>query len=401
MFLGRHDGRRLGLLRDRSDGRGRLPDAGGIARRSSTRARACSRARSSTSACTSGSLTFDDAVAALSRSRRHAARSRARRRRARTRCSRAPRSCTGSAPTGCIGSAASAQRVEGASFSLRRFHDRLLVVRIDSGAADRAGVRMSAPPADLTACTTSATRSLRLLVVLACAGRVCAARGDSAGAPPSNDLLIVGYDREPDTLNRFSTHILEDIQTCVVEGLTTTDEQMKRGAAARGRGADARERRRAAPAGRRHGRHLEAAARRDVARRHAVHVRRREVHRRRDQRPELQPREHRRLRSHQLGRHAGSADGGRALQGDLRAVRHPVHPRHCCRSTCSRGATSIARRTTTATRSAPGRTASPSGRPANTSCSSACRTTGAATSTRGSAGCCSSSSRTRTRASTS
>ena len=48
----------------------------------------------------------------------------------------------------------------------------------------------------------------------------------SAGTPPSNDLLIVGYDREPDTLNRFSTHILEDIQTCVVEGLTTTDEHM-------------------------------------------------------------------------------------------------------------------------------------------------------------------------------
>src|SRR5262249_1814894 len=43
----------------------------------------------------------------------------------------------------------------------------------------------------------------------------------------SNDLLIVGYDREPDTLNRFSTHILEDIQTCVVEGLTTTDEHMQ------------------------------------------------------------------------------------------------------------------------------------------------------------------------------
>jgi peptide/nickel transport system substrate-binding protein len=51
----------------------------------------------------------------------------------------------------------------------------------------------------------------------------CARR---SAAPPSNDLLIVGYDREPDTLNRFSTHILEDIQTCVVEGLTTTDEQM-------------------------------------------------------------------------------------------------------------------------------------------------------------------------------
>jgi len=53
----------------------------------------------------------------------------------------------------------------------------------------------------------------------------CAKR--SAGVVPSNDLLIVGYDREPDTLNRFSTHILEDIQTCIVEGLTTTDEKMQ------------------------------------------------------------------------------------------------------------------------------------------------------------------------------
>src|SRR5206468_12442258 len=49
----------------------------------------------------------------------------------------------------------------------------------------------------------------------------------AAVVPPSNDLLIVGYDREPDTLNRFSTHILEDIQVCVVEGLTTTDERMQ------------------------------------------------------------------------------------------------------------------------------------------------------------------------------
>jgi peptide/nickel transport system substrate-binding protein len=45
-------------------------------------------------------------------------------------------------------------------------------------------------------------------------------------AGPSNDLVIVGYDREPDTLNRFSTHILEDIQTCVIEGLTITDDKM-------------------------------------------------------------------------------------------------------------------------------------------------------------------------------
>jgi peptide/nickel transport system substrate-binding protein len=63
-----------------------------------------------------------------------------------------------------------------------------------------------------------ATLLLTALATAAC-GRHNAVR-------PSNDLLIIGYDREPDTLNRFSTHILEDIQTCVVEGLTTTDERM-------------------------------------------------------------------------------------------------------------------------------------------------------------------------------
>lgn len=58
-------------------------------------------------------------------------------------------------------------------------------------------------------------------------GFATACAGNGAGPPPSNDLLIVGYDREPDTLNRFSTHILEDVQTCVIEGLTTTDEHME------------------------------------------------------------------------------------------------------------------------------------------------------------------------------
>ncbi len=43
---------------------------------------------------------------------------------------------------------------------------------------------------------------------------------------PSNDLLIVGYDREPDTMNRYATHILEDIESCIVEGLVTNDEKM-------------------------------------------------------------------------------------------------------------------------------------------------------------------------------
>ena len=76
---------------------------------------------------------------------------------------------------------------------------------------------------------TSTVRWLAPTLVAAIAIAVGAAgcRNRSRSARPSNDLLIVGYDREPDTLNRFSTHILEDIQTCIVEGLTTTDEQMR------------------------------------------------------------------------------------------------------------------------------------------------------------------------------
>ncbi len=61
-----------------------------------------------------------------------------------------------------------------------------------------------------------------LLIACACAG--CGRK--TSRRQPSNDLLIIGYDREPDTLNRFSTHILEDVQTCIVEGLTVTDERM-------------------------------------------------------------------------------------------------------------------------------------------------------------------------------
>src|SRR4029077_9246966 len=91
----------------------------------------------------------------------------------------------------------------------------------------------SAARADLKVCTTSAAvvvqafrPAVRIaLGILLIVSTACARR--SSATPPSNDLLIVGYDREPDTLNRFSTHILEDIQTCIVEGLTTTDEQMR------------------------------------------------------------------------------------------------------------------------------------------------------------------------------
>jgi len=55
---------------------------------------------------------------------------------------------------------------------------------------------------------------------------VAACSGGAARSGPSNDLLVVGYDREPDTMNRYATHILEDIQSCVIEGLVTTDEHM-------------------------------------------------------------------------------------------------------------------------------------------------------------------------------
>jgi peptide/nickel transport system substrate-binding protein len=62
--------------------------------------------------------------------------------------------------------------------------------------------------------------------------------GCGGSTPPAGDAapgatrgaasrLVIGYDREPDTLNRFSTHILEDIETCVVEGLVTTNEKME------------------------------------------------------------------------------------------------------------------------------------------------------------------------------
>jgi len=62
------------------------------------------------------------------------------------------------------------------------------------------------------------------LMAVSCLLQACSS--DSGSIAPSNDLLIIGYDREPDQLNRFGTHILEDIHSCVIEGLTTTDEDM-------------------------------------------------------------------------------------------------------------------------------------------------------------------------------
>ena len=69
--------------------------------------------------------------------------------------------------------------------------------------------------------TRAATRRwIAAVIILAACGR------GAARPEASDDLLIVGYDREPDTMNRYATHILEDIETCVVEGLVNNDEKM-------------------------------------------------------------------------------------------------------------------------------------------------------------------------------
>ena len=70
-------------------------------------------------------------------------------------------------------------------------------------------------------------RSTALGVAAALGAALAACGGETARTGPSNELLIVGYDREPDTMNRYATHILEDIQAGVVEGLVTNDETMK------------------------------------------------------------------------------------------------------------------------------------------------------------------------------
>ncbi|MFN9454352.1 MAG: peptide ABC transporter substrate-binding protein [Gemmatimonadota bacterium] len=56
----------------------------------------------------------------------------------------------------------------------------------------------------------------------------CGGTGERArDAGPSNALLVIGYDREPDTMNRVATHILEDIQGCIVEPLVVADDSMR------------------------------------------------------------------------------------------------------------------------------------------------------------------------------
>src|SRR5262245_3728055 len=82
--------------------------------------------------------------------------------------------------------------------------------------------------------STCLSRRLSHQVLLALTGLAvgCGSSGDAGrenGRTASRDpnaLLVVGYDREPDTMNRYATHILEDSQRSRSEGLTTNDERM-------------------------------------------------------------------------------------------------------------------------------------------------------------------------------
>ena len=236
---------------------------------------------------------------------------------------------------------------------------------------------------------------LLLLAAAACGPRV------ARPAPPSNDLLIVGYDREPDTLNRFSTHILEDIQTCIVEGLTTTDEQMRivpllaTGIPTLENGGVALR-----PDG---GMDVTWRLRPNVSWHDGVPFTSADVQFTVQalNSPDYNPESTDGFDRISLGGHARPADRRRPLPRSLRAVRDAVHPRRAPEAP-ARGARHRPRdRTTTATRSAPARIAWPSGGAASTSCSSGCRITGGASGIRRSDASCSSSSRTPTPASTS
>ena len=138
---------------------------------------------------------------------------------------------------GTQGDSRSARRdaaTRGAAFSLRRFHGELLgygsipvplVARMMTEAEPSIGM-MAIPR--LRALRRFARNDNRFAGSRASSysPHVAHARSDAGRAGPSNALLIVGYDREPDTMNRYATHILEDIQSCVVEGLVTSDEKM-------------------------------------------------------------------------------------------------------------------------------------------------------------------------------
>ena len=123
-----------------------------------------------------------------------------------------------------------ASAARGKFFPPRVSRSRALI-RSDSSDADfEADARRGDPRRDTQDDLEPGARSRRHRVVewVLAAGRVGRRPEASAADRPRDPAtrLVIGYDREPDTLNRFSTHILEDIETCVVEGLVTTDQSM-------------------------------------------------------------------------------------------------------------------------------------------------------------------------------
>ena len=247
------------MLRLRSDGGDRVPDAARRASRSSTRACVSLARAVADLELHSGRRTLDETAAlyAIARTMR---RGRAARGREEHDVPRHGRDVLAGHARAASPARARAEARRARRFASAAFHDRVL----SYGAIPVMLI------ARLMAEEPRERRSGRACWWPSSLAAAAAARAPAGATPPRpNDLLVVGYDREPDTLNRFSTHILEDIQTCVVEGLTSP---MRRWPSCRcwPRGADDRERRRRAASGRRHGRHVEAAARHEVARRHAA-----------------------------------------------------------------------------------------------------------------------------------
>ena len=106
------------------------------------------------------------------------------------------------------------------------FGDRMMTAVRSEGGILRSGGGPRQPRSVNSSATRRRRAGLHRAVALGVLALISCSGEEGRGIAPSNELLVVGYDREPDTLNRFSTHILEDVQTCVIEGLVTNDEKM-------------------------------------------------------------------------------------------------------------------------------------------------------------------------------
>lgn len=67
------------------------------------------------------------------------------------------------------------------------------------------------------------TLSVIMTVVLLLAMAAFAAAEET---PQYGGTLVIAYNQEPDTMNVYSTHLLADVQTCVIQGLVIPDHDM-------------------------------------------------------------------------------------------------------------------------------------------------------------------------------